>query len=454
MPDAADMLLLARIQFAFTVAFHIIFPSFTIGLASYLVFLEGLWLKTRRQIYMDLYRFWIKLFAISFAMGVVSGLVMSYQFGMNWSVFSEKTGNVLGPLLGYEVLTAFFLEASFLGIMLFGQNLVGPRLHFMATFIVALGTLISAFWILSANSWMHTPAGYELKDGIFYAKDWLAVIFNPSFPYRLTHMVLAAYLSTSLVVCAVAAMHLLRGTHLESTFMMMRLALPFIAIVAVLQIIAGHQHGVNTWQYQPAKVSAMEGAWETERGAPLLLFALPDTENERNDYEIAIPGLASLIVTGELDGEIKGLKEWPADERPVVSLVFWSFRLMVGLGLLALTIGVYGVWLLWREKLEYRRAFLRICTWSAPAGFIAVISGWITAESGRQPWTVYGLLRTSDSVSPVTSGAVGMSLMVFVFVYLVIFGAGIYFMWRIARKGPQPPEPHPHRGATAAPGQY
>jgi len=454
MPDAADMLLLARIQFAFTVAFHIIFPSFTIGLASYLVFLEGLWLKTRRQIYMDLYRFWVKLFAISFAMGVVSGLVMSYQFGMNWSVFSEKTGNVLGPLLGYEVLTAFFLEASFLGIMLFGQNLVGPRLHFMATFIVALGTLISAFWILSANSWMHTPAGYELKDGIFYAKDWLAVIFNPSFPYRLTHMVLAAYLSTSLVVCAVAAMHLLRGTHLESAFIMMRLALPFIAIVAVLQIIAGHQHGVNTWQYQPAKVSAMEGAWETERGAPLLLFALPDTENERNDYEIAIPGLASLIVTGELDGELKGLKEWPADERPVVSLVFWSFRLMVGLGLLALSIGVYGVWLLWHEKLEYRRAFLRICTWSAPAGFIAVISGWITAESGRQPWTVYGLLRTADSVSPVTSGAVGMSLMVFVFVYLVIFGAGIYFMWRIARKGPQPPEPHPHRGATAAPGQY
>ena len=454
MPDAADMLLLARIQFAFTVAFHIIFPSFTIGLASYLVFLEGLWLKTRRQIYMDLYRFWVKLFAISFAMGVVSGLVMSYQFGMNWSVFSEKTGNVLGPLLGYEVLTAFFLEASFLGIMLFGQNLVGPRLHFMATFIVALGTLISAFWILSANSWMHTPAGYELKDGIFYAKDWLAVIFNPSFPYRLTHMVLAAYLSTSLVVCAVAAMHLLRGTHLESAFIMMRLALPFIAIVAVLQIIAGHQHGVNTWQYQPAKVSAMEGAWETERGAPLLLFALPDTENERNDYEIAIPGLASLIVTGELDGELKGLKEWPADERPVVSLVFWSFRLMVGLGLLALSIGVYGVWLLWHEKLEYRRVFLRICTWSAPAGFIAVISGWITAESGRQPWTVYGLLRTADSVSPVTSGAVGMSLMVFVFVYLVIFGAGIYFMWRIARKGPQPPEPHPHRGATAAPGQY
>ncbi len=456
MSDTVDMLLLARIQFAFTIAFHIIFPAFTIGLASYLAFLEALWLKTRRQLYMDLYRFWLKLFALSFGMGVVSGLVMSYQFGMNWSRFSEQTGNVLGPLLGYEVLTAFFLEASFLGIMLFGHNRVGPRLHFMATCIVAIGTLISAFWILSANSWMHTPAGHSLIDGVFYAEDWWAVIFNPSFPYRLVHMTLAAFLSTALVICAVAALHLLRRTHTEAASTMLRMALPSIAVIATLQIIAGHEHGVNTWHHQPAKLAAMEGIWETRRNAPLLLFALPDQEAERNHFEVGVPGLASWVVTGDFAGEIRGLTTWPADERPFVPLVFWSFRLMVGIGLLALAIGLYGSAWLWRGGIARQRGFLRLCTLSAPLGFIAVLAGWITTESGRQPYTVYGLLRTADSVSPLSADAVGMSLIVFVFVYLVIFSAGIFYMLRIARQGPvSRPEPKPHaHGATAVAPEY
>ena len=436
MTDTLDMTLLARLQFAFTVSFHIIFPSFTIGLASYLAVLEGLWLKTKNEIFLNLYRFWVKIFAVSFGMGVVSGLVMSYQFGTNWSLFSEATGNVLGPLLGYEVLTAFFLEASFLGIMLFGWNKVGPRLHFASTVIVALGTLLSAFWILSANSWMHTPAGYELRDGIFYTTSWMEAIFNPSFPYRFSHMVLAAYLTTSLVVGAVGAYHLLKRTRLQAARVMVLMALPFIATVSIMQLVAGHEHGVNVHEYQPAKVAAMEGAWETREGAPLLLFALPDQEAEKNHLEIGIPKLASLVVTGSLDGELTGLKAWPADERPPVAWVFWSFRVMVGLGMLMIGLGLVGVWLLWRGSLEQRRWFLRACIAMGPTGFIAVLAGWITAEVGRQPYTVYGLMRTADSVSPVTAEAVATSLIVFVFVYGIVFTAGMYYMLRLARRGP------------------
>ncbi|MGD8886120.1 MAG: cytochrome ubiquinol oxidase subunit I [Gammaproteobacteria bacterium] len=438
MTDAIDMTLLARVQFAFTVAFHIIFPSFTIGLASFLAVLEGLWLKTRREVYRDLYRFWVKIFAVSFGMGVVSGLVMSYQFGTNWSVFSELTGNVLGPLLGYEVLTAFFLEASFLGIMLFGWNRVGDKLHFASTCIVAVGTLMSAFWILSANSWMHTPAGYEMRDGVFYATDWLAVIFNPSFPYRFTHMVLAAYLTTSLVVASVAALHLLRGIRPDAARVMMAMAMGFLLVVVPLQIIAGHEHGANTYEVQPAKLAAMEGHWETYDGyAPLILFAWPNQERADNEYVLQIPEIGSWVVTGSMDGKIRGLKEWAPEDRPPVAWVFWSFRVMVGIGLVMLFIGIYGSWQFWRGAIERRRWFLKLVFFSGPLGFAAVIAGWITAEVGRQPYTVYGLLRTVDSVSPVTAGAVGTSLIVFIFAYGIVFTAGSWYLFRLAWAGPR-----------------
>jgi cytochrome d ubiquinol oxidase subunit I len=443
MGDFLDMVLLARLQFAFVVSFHIIFPSFTIGLASYLAMLEGLHLKTGREIYMDLYRFWVKIFAVSFGMGVVSGLVMSYQFGTNWSLFSEKTGNVLGPLLGYEVLTAFFLEASFLGIMLFGRKKVGPTLHFASTCIVAVGTIISAFWILAANSWMQTPAGYEIRDGIFHATDWLEVIFNPSFPYRFVHMVLAAYLTTSLVVASVAALHLLRGIKPEHAMVMFRMAMGFLVVVVPLQILAGHEHGANVYEQQPIKLAAMEGHWETWEGnAPLILFAMPNEMKLDNDLALEIPRIGSLVVTGSFDGTIRGLKEWPASERPPVAIVFWSFRIMVGIGMLMLFIGYVGAYLTWRTELRKHTLFLRLCFLSGPLGFIAVITGWITAEVGRQPYTVYGLLRTVDSVSPVTAGAVGTSLIVFVFVYAIVFTAGSYYLFKLAWAGPSEGE-HP-----------
>ena len=439
-----DMVLLARIQFAFTIAFHIIFPSFTIGLASYLAVIEGLWLRTGKPVYRELYKFWVKIFAVSFGMGVVSGVVLSFQFGTNWSLFSEMTGNVLGPLLGYEVLTAFFLEASFLGIMLFGWDKVGPRLHFASTCIVAGGTLMSAFWILSANSWMQTPAGFEMRDGVFFATSWLEVIFNPSFPYRFVHMVLAAYLTTSLVVASVASLHLLRNTQPAHARVMMKMAMGFLAIVVPLQILAGHEHGAQVHRDQPIKLAAMEGHWETyEREAPLVLFAIPDQDGERNRFELAVPKIGSLIVTNSFEGEIKGLKEWPAEDRPPVGIVFWSFRIMFAIGVLMLLIGWFGAWQVWRGDLARHRWFLQLCFLSGPLGFIAVICGWITAEVGRQPWTVYGLLRTVDSASPVTAAAVGTSLIVFVFVYTIVFSAGSWYLFRIAWAGPP---------ATAQPG--
>ena len=434
--DTFDMLLLARLQFAFTIAFHIIFPSFTIGLASYLAMLEGLWLKTGKDIYLTLYRFWVKIFAISFGMGVVSGVVMSYQFGTNWSRFAELTGNVLGPLLGYEVLTAFFLEASFLAIMLFGWNRVGRKLHFTSTCIVAIGTLISAFWILAANSWMHTPAGYEIKDGIFYATNWLDVIFNPSFPYRFSHMILAAYLTTAFVVIAISAYLLLSGRRNSAVVTMMKMGIVFVCIVVPLQILAGHFHGVNVFEHQPIKLAAMEGDWETHSGAPLILFAMPNQEKEKNDYELAIPKLGSLVVAHDFNAEIRGLKEWPKTERPPVPVVFWSFRIMVGTGMLMLLTAFTGLWLLRKNKLDTNRSFLKLCTLMGPSGFVAVIAGWVTAEVGRQPYTVYGLLKTVDSTSPVTANSVGMSLVVFIFTYIVIFSAGLYYIIKLVKNGP------------------
>ena len=437
MTEGVDMLLLARLQFAFTIAFHILFPAFTIGLASYLVVLEVLWLRTRRQVYRGLYDFWLRLFAVSFGMGVVSGIVMSYQFGTNWSGFSAATGNVLGPLLGYEVLAAFFLEASFLGVMLFGRGRVSDRVHLLATVVVAIGTLISAFWILAANSWMHTPAGHELRDGVFYPVDWGEVVFNPSMPYRLAHMVLACYLSTGLVVAGVAAYQLLRGNTGEGVRSMLHMAMPFVALIALAQLIAGHEHGVNVHEHQPVKLAAMEGHWESyARAAPLILFAWPDEQAQDNAWELALPGLGSLAVTGSFEGAIEGLRAWPSAEHPPVAIVFWSFRLMVGLGVLMLLVGLVGSWLMWRRRLEQHRGFLRLCVMAAPSGFLAILAGWVTAEVGRQPYVVYGLLRTADAASPVTSGAVGLSLIVFVSVYLAVFGAGIYYLLVLARRGP------------------
>ncbi len=448
----ADALDLARIQFAFTVSFHILFPAFTIGLASYLAVLEGLWLKTGRDVYRQLYRFWVRIFAVSFGMGVVSGVVMSYQFGTNWSRLSDLAGDILGPLLTYEVLTAFFLEAGFLGIMLFGWGRVGKGLHFLATLLVAVGTLISSFWILSANSWMHTPTGYAVVDGRFVPADWMEIIFNPSFPYRLVHMVLAAYLTTAFAVGAVGAWHLLRRQRTEAAKIMFSMALWMAALVTPLQIVAGDAHGLNTLEHQPAKIAAMEGHWETQRGAPLILFGWPDMATEETKWALEIPHLGSLILTHEWDGEIKGLKEWAPADRPNAPLIFWTFRIMVGIGFAMLGLGLLSLWLRRRKRLYDSRWFLRLALLMGPAGFLAVLCGWITTESGRQPWVIYGLLRTADAASPVPVGSVGFSLALFVAAYLIVFGAGLFYILRLVAKGPdEAPEPDSGSGKPMRP---
>ena len=433
-----DPVLLARIQFAFTVSFHIIFPAFTIGLASWLAVLEWRWLKTGKQIYAEVYRMWVKIFAVTFGMGVVSGVVLSFQFGTNWSGFSDVGGNVLGPLLGYEVLTAFFLEASFLGIMLFGWNRVSPKMHFASTVIVAVGTLISAFWILSANSWMQTPQGFRIgQDGLLYPTSWLAVIFNPSFPFRFVHMVTAAYLTTAFTVAGVGAYYLWRKRHISHARVMLGMAMIMAIFVAPLQLLYGDLHGLNTLEHQPAKVAAMEGLWETQRGAPLILFGWPDQEAETTKYAIKIPKLSSFILTHSFDGEVKGLKEWPKDERPPVAVVFWSFRIMVGIGLLMIATGVIALILHFKKRLFDTSWFQYWCMALTPSGFIAVLAGWFVTEVGRQPWIVYGLLRTADATSPVLGTSIAISLTAFVIVYAFVFGAGIYYILKLIGKGPE-----------------
>jgi cytochrome d ubiquinol oxidase subunit I len=442
-----DALTLARLQFAFTISFHIIFPAFTIGIASYLAVLEGLWLATGRKVFLALFNYWKKIFAISFGMGVVSGIVMSYQFGTNWSVFSDKTGPILGPLMGYEVLSAFFLEAGFLGVMLFGMERVGKRLHFFATLMVAAGTLMSAFWILSANSWMHTPAGYATNTaGQFVATDWWAVIFNPSFPYRLVHMVLAAYLTTAFVVGAVGAFHLLGDRANEGARVMFSMAMWMAAIVAPIQVVAGDLHGLNTLEHQPAKIAAMEGHWETGAGQPLILFGWPDMAAETTRYAVEIPKLGSFILTHDWNGTVKGLKAWPRNERPNSTIVFWTFRIMVGLGTLMVAIGIWSLWLRFRGHLFASTPLLCASVLMGPSGFVAVLAGWITTESGRQPYTVYGLLRTADSASPIDAAAVGASLVAFIIVYFLVFGAGTFYLLRLMHKPPEPSEPDIEKG--------
>src|SRR5690606_32944036 len=376
---------LARIQFAFTVSFHILFPAITIGLASYLAVLEGLWLKTHQTVYRGLYHFWSKIFAVNFGMGVVSGLVMAYQFGTNWSVFSEFAGGVTGPLLAYEVLTAFFLEAGFLGVMLFGWNRVGPGLHFFSTLMVALGTLISATWILASNSWMQTPAGYEIINGQVVPTDWLAVIFNPSFPYRLVHMGLAAFLVTALIVGASAAWHLLRRNDTPAIRTMLSMAMWMLLLVAPLQAVVGDFHGLNTLEYQPAKIAAIEGHWENKpgEGVPLTLIGWPDMEREETRFALNVPNLGSLILTHSLDGQFAGLKEFAPEDRPNATIVFWTFRIMVGLGLLMIALGIWSAIARWRKTLYTSRGMLRMAVLMGPAGLVAILAGWYTTEIGR-----------------------------------------------------------------------
>ncbi|WP_319523239.1 cytochrome ubiquinol oxidase subunit I [uncultured Desulfosarcina sp.] len=433
-----DPVFLARAQFAFTVAYHIIFPSFTIGLASWLAVVEWRWLKTGNPIYEQVYRMWVKIFAVTFGMGVVSGVVLSYQFGTNWSVFSDKVGNVLGPLLGYEVLTAFFLEASFLGIMLFGWNRVSKKMHFAATLIVAVGTLISAFWILSANSWMQTPAGFrEGTDGLLYPTDWIAVIFNPSFPYRFIHMVTAAYLTTAFVVGGIGGYYLWRGLHVRHARIMLGMAMIMAIFVAPMQLLFGDMHGLNTFEHQPAKVAAMEGIWETERGAGLRLFAWPDQIQERNRFEVTIPKLSSLILTHDINGEVKGLTTWARAERPPVAMVFWTFRIMVGLGMLMIATGLVALVLYLRKTLFTTRWFHLWCMAMTPSGFVAVLTGWFVTEVGRQPFIVYNVMRTSETISPVAGETVAISLAAFVAVYGLVFAAGAYYILKLIGKGPE-----------------
>lgn len=432
-----DAVLLSRLQMAFTLSYHILFPTLTIGLAWFLVILEFRWLRQRpdrpRPELLTLYRFWSKLFALNFGMGVVSGIVLSYEFGTNFAPFSAATGNVIGPLMSYEVLSAFFLEAGFLGVMLFGHNRVPPWLHFFATLMVGIGTLMSAFWILAANSWMQTPAGTELIDGRFVVVDWWAVVFNPSFPYRLSHMLAASFLTTAFVVLGVSAFQWRRKQSGADSALKMALAMAMV--VAPLQIFLGDLHGLQVRRDQPLKLAAMEGVWETERGAPLLLFAIPDQQAEKNHYEIAIPKLASLIVTHDADGEIRGLKEVPASERPKVLPVFWSFRVMVALGMLMLLFALWGSWRALRGHLLRDSWWLRLAPWLIPCGFVATLAGWWVAEIGRQPWLVYGLLRTVDGASVLPAERILESLMLFVLVYVALFGLFLFYVARVVRAG-------------------
>jgi cytochrome bd ubiquinol oxidase subunit I len=432
-----DPELLSRIQFAWVIGWHILLPAFTVGLASFVAFLEGAYALTRRPVFLHLSQFWLRIFAISFGMGVVTGIVMPLQFGTNWSRFADAAGNVISPLLAYEGLTAFFLEATFLGVLLFGRKLVPPSMHFVAAALVAVGTLSSSFWILATNSWMQTPVGYEVIDGRFFPKDWPEIVFSPSFPYRLGHTVSAFYVTTAFVVLGVGAYTVRRGQFLAEGRMMLWLALWFLAIFVPLQIVLGDLHGLNTLEHQPAKLAAIEGLWESGRGVPASIIGWPDQTAERNLAEIAVPRLGSLYLTHSWDGEVKGLKDFPPDQRAPVAVVYFAFRIMVGIAMLMLAVVVAGLVLIARGRLDQTRWYLRLCQIATCLGFAAVIAGWTTTEVGRQPWTVYGLMRTVDSVSPSLTGSdVLVSLLLYVAVYLVIYPVGLSIMLRFVWRGP------------------
>ncbi len=444
-----DPVLLSRVQFFWVIALHILLPAFTVGLATYIAVLEGLHVFTQRPVYLQLSQYWIKVFAVSFGLGVVSGIVMPFQFGTNWSRFSEAAADIIGPLLAYEGLTAFFLEAAFLGVLLFGRKLVPPWAHFASAVLVAVGTFSSSFWILAVNSWMQTPQGYAIIDGRFFPADWAQVIFTPSFPYRLSHTLVAFFITTAFVVLGAAAYHLRRGRFIDEGRTMLSMTLWLVSVLVPLQIVIGDLHGLNTIEHQPAKIAAMEGLWNTTARAPAVLFAIPDEAAETNRFEVAIPGLASLYLRHDLDGVVQGLRDWPPADRPPVAIVFFAFRAMVGVGLLLLAIVALGNWLRWRGRLFTTPWFLALCQYAAPLGFVAVIAGWVTTEVGRQPWVVYGQMRTAQAVSPTLTGAdVAVSLAIYVVVYLVVFGGGLRILLRLIKAGPGPqlaaaPQPGP-----------
>lgn len=434
-----DPILLSRIQFAFVVSFHAIFPVFTIGLAAYVAVLETLYYKTDNPVYLKLSKFWIKVFAVVFGMGVVSGIVMAFQFGTNWSNFSFAAANFIGPVLSYEVITAFFLEATFLGVLLFGRDKVPRGMHLFAACMVALGTFISSFWILSVNSWMHTPAGIELVDGMVQMTSWTQAIFNASFPYRFAHMAVASFITGGIVVAGVSAYYINQGRNPETSKKALRMCVIMLAVATPLQLFVGHEHGLNSFEHQPVKVAAMEGAWETKAGAPLILFAIPDAANERNRFEIAIPYLASIVLTKRPDGVVPGLLEVPADERPPVGIVFWSFRIMVGLGLMFIAVALLSAWQLYRGQLFESRRLLRVWTWLIPAPFVAVLTGWFVTEVGRQPWMIQGLMRLDEAVTPSTTGWMVLATLIgYIAVYAVVFTAGIYYLRKVILAGPDP----------------
>jgi cytochrome bd ubiquinol oxidase subunit I len=432
-----DPVLLSRLQFAWVIGWHILLPAFTVGLASFVAFLEGAHALTKKPVFLNLSQFWLRIFAISFGMGVVTGIVMPFQFGTNWSRFADSAGNIISPLLAYEGLTAFFLEATFLGVLLFGRRLVPPPMHVVAAVLVALGTLSSSFWILATNSWMQTPAGYQIIDGRFFPLDWWQIIFNPSFPYRLAHTVSAFYVTTAFVVLGVGAYTTRMAQAVPEGRMMLRLALWFLIIFVPVQMVLGDMHGLNTLEYQPAKLAAIEGLWDGGNGVPASIIGWPDQQAERNRWEIALPHVGSLYLTHSWNGAVKGLKDFPPDQRAPVAVVYFAFRIMIGIAMIMLATVVTGLVLMFKRKLDQSGWYLRLCLFAPCLGFIAVIAGWTTTEVGRQPWTVYGLFRTADSVSPsLTGGNVLLSLLLYVAVYLVIYPVGVFLMLKRVWVGP------------------
>ena len=430
-----DPSILSRIQFAFTVSFHIIWPTLNIGLGLFLLVLEILWLKTKKIQYLHLYKFWVKIFALAFGLGVVTGIALSYQFGTNFSVFSNMAGPVIGPLLGIEVMTAFFLEAAFIGVMIFGWNRVSKPMHLFATIFVVAGTHNSAFWVIAANSWMHTPQGFEIVNGVIHPDKWLEIIFNPSFPYRLAHSLTASYLTVSLLIAGISSYFLIKKMSVETAKKGLSIALLVLTLLAPLQIYLGHEHGLNTKEYQPVKIAAMEGLWDTTKGAPLVLFAIPDEELQTNKYVVEIPKLASFVLTNDFNGEVKGLNDFKTDERPPLLAVFFAFRVMVGLGMLFLLIALLSILLRIRKTLYTNHLFHRLCVFATPLGLVATISGWWVTEIGRQPWLIYGVLKTKDSISPVNPELIFTTLIMFITVYFLLLISFLYYASRLVKKG-------------------
>jgi cytochrome bd ubiquinol oxidase subunit I len=447
-----DAVLLSRLQFAFTIGYHILWPAYTIGISGFIVILNLLWLITRRPVYREQLRFWIRLFALGFAMGVVTGVVLSYEIGANWSVFAARTSNVIGPFFSYEVQTAFFLEAGFIGIMLFGMDRFPERLHVLACAMVALGAIASAFWIIAANSWMQTPAGFSVEGGQFHIASWWSAIFSPSFPYRLAHMIVAAYLTGAFTVLGVMGWYLWRREHLAFAQAGFSAAMWIALVLTPLQLAIGDLHGRNSFRLQPVKVAAMEGDWETRTHQPLILFAWPDMVREHNYFTLALPDLGSLILTHRADGVVPGLKSVPHEDRPNVPIVFFAFRIMVGSWILLTSLALIGLWLRWRGRLYDTSWFSFMCAFASPVGFIAILCGWTVTEVGRQPWIVYGLLRTAEASAPVTAGAVAASFALFIGIYIILLAAFFYYAMRVVLAGPQAPKPA-HEPLAVRPGR-